>query len=269
MKFTELNDKQWNMIERHIPKPAHTGRPRNNDRMRINGIIYVLILEYRWSEMPKIYGDDSTANLRLRKWQQKGVWKKILSGVIKTAHKQNKICKTYQLIHHLFRLKRGKMIGFNGFKRITGTKIHVAVESNGLPVSIITSPANIHDSTKFIDVVELISDFVESISDFADNKMCQEIISVYADKGYDSTSIRDYLESRNMIPCIPFRKNNKTEHDDASQNNYNKTRFVVGRFFAWLKNGFHRTRIRYEKNCDNYLGLINIASFLMYCGVLR
>jgi len=41
------------------------------------------------------------------------------------------------LIPHLFNLKKGDVVGFDGFKRITGTKIHVAVESNGLPVSIV------------------------------------------------------------------------------------------------------------------------------------
>jgi len=34
-------------------KPAHTGRPRSDDRMIINGIIYVLISGCRWSEMLK------------------------------------------------------------------------------------------------------------------------------------------------------------------------------------------------------------------------
>lgn len=41
--------------------------------------------------MPEKYGDDSTANLRLRKWQQKGIWKKILSCAIKSAHKSGKL----------------------------------------------------------------------------------------------------------------------------------------------------------------------------------
>ena len=91
MQFQELTDKQWDIIKPHIPKPATTGRLRSNDRITLNGIIYVLISGCRWSEMPKIYGDDSTANLRLHKWQQKGIWKKILRCVIKSAHKQNKI----------------------------------------------------------------------------------------------------------------------------------------------------------------------------------
>lgn len=91
MQFTELTDKQWSMIKQHIPKPATTGRPRSNDKMILNGIIYVLISGCRWAEMPKKYGDDSTANLRLRKWQEIGVWKKILKSAITSAHKQNKL----------------------------------------------------------------------------------------------------------------------------------------------------------------------------------
>ncbi len=91
MQFTELTDKQWSMISKHIPKPARTGRPRYDDRNIINGIIYVLITGCRWSEMPEKYGTKSTAHLRLQNWQQRGVWKKILSSLIKSAYKQNKI----------------------------------------------------------------------------------------------------------------------------------------------------------------------------------
>ena len=72
-----------------------------------------------------------------------------------------------------------------------------------------------------------------------------------------------------MIPCIPKRNFIKNNNKNHNHQNYNKTRYVVERFFAWLKNGFHRTKIRYERNAENYLGLINIASFLMYCRVLR
>ena len=121
---------------------------------------------------------------------------------------------------------------------------------------------------KFVDVMK-------NISDFLDDKSIKQIISVYADKGYDSTSIRNYLKNKNITPCIPkrnFKKNNNKKYSDVNQNNanynYNKVRFVVERFFAWLKNGFHRTRIRYEKKCDNYLGFVYLASIMMYWRVL-
>lgn len=91
MKFKELTDRQWAMMESCVPPPAKTGRPRDEDRKIINGIIYVLTTGCRWDDMPKKYGDDSTANRRLNKWQQKGIWKKILSCAIKSAHSSGKI----------------------------------------------------------------------------------------------------------------------------------------------------------------------------------
>ena len=65
------------------------------------------------------------------------------------------------------------MTGYDGFKKILGTKIHVAVNCNPLPVSIIIGPANNHDSTKL--------DVMENISDCLDDDLLKEIISVYAD----------------------------------------------------------------------------------------
>lgn len=153
------------------------------------------------------------------------------------------------------------MIGYDGFKRITGTKIHVAVEQNGLPISIVTSPANVHDSTRLVGVMENISDHLSCY-------ITKKIKSVYADKGYDSKIIRNYLKNRNIKDCIP-KRNYKTKSERTSHHtNYNKTRFVVERFFAWLKCGFHRTRIRYERIAENYLAFVNIASIMMYWRVL-
>ena len=123
------------------------------------------------------------------------------------------------------------------------------------------SSANEHDSTKFIDVMENISEFVE-------DSMMDEIVTVYADKGYDAKYIRNYLRCNGMNCCIPYKKNSRFIVSENQNNIYNKTRFVVERFFAWLKNGFHRTRIRYEKKCDNYLGFVYLASIMMYWRVL-
>ena len=152
-------------------------------------------------------------------------------------------------------------IGYDGFKKILGTKVHVAVESNVLPISIRTSSANQHDSTKFIDVLE-------NISEYLDDGSIQEIVSAYADKGYDAKYIRDYLRCHGMGCCIPYKKNSNNITQNKNQKHNDKTRFVVERFFAWPKCGFDRTAIRYEKNCENYLGFVYLALILMYWRVL-
>jgi len=156
--------------------------------------------------------------------------------------------------------KRGSLTGYDGFKRISGTKIHVAVESNGLPVSIVIGPACEHDSARFIDTME-------NISDYLDDDSIEQIVAVYADKGYDAKKIREYLRNRNIRDRIPHR-NFKPRNKRTNQDNYNKTRYLVERFFAWLKCGFHRITIRYERIAENYLAFLNIASIMMYWRVL-
>jgi transposase len=91
MQFQEISIKQWNTIQKHLPSPARTGRPRYDDRTTVNGIMFVLVTGCRWSEMPERYGSKSTTHRRLQNWQQKGIWKNILSDMIKSAHKSGKI----------------------------------------------------------------------------------------------------------------------------------------------------------------------------------
>lgn len=91
MKFQEISDRQWQTIQKHLPKPAKTGRPRCDDRTTINGIMFVLVTGCRWEEMPKRYGSKSTAHLRFQDLQQKRVWQNILSDAIKSAHQSGKI----------------------------------------------------------------------------------------------------------------------------------------------------------------------------------
>ncbi len=132
------------------------------------------------------------------------------------------------------------------------------MDCNSLPISIVISSANHHDFTRFIDVTESISDHLDT----------RKIKSVYADKGYDGTIIRNYLESKNIVPCIPKRNFKTRNNKSVNHDNYNKTRFVVEWFFAWLKNGFHRTRIRYEKKSENYFAFVNVACIMMYWRIL-
>lgn len=110
---------------------------------------------------------------------------------------------------------------------------------------------------------------MENISTHLNEDAIKQIVSVYADKGYDARFIREYLRNRNIADCIPYRNfKTKKSNQIKDHDNYNKTRYVVEQFFAWLKCGLHRTRIRYERKAENYLGLINIACIMMYWRVL-
>ena len=82
MRFQKLTDDQWEFIRPLTPPEPNEGRPRADDRRTIDAILYVLTTGCRWMDLPEEYGDDSTANLRLRRWEEQGVWKSILDALI-------------------------------------------------------------------------------------------------------------------------------------------------------------------------------------------
>jgi transposase len=78
MEFRELSDFEWEVIKPLLPPRSRVGRPRADDRIVLNGILYVLTTGCRWMDMPIKYGSYKTAWRRLKKWQDEGVWDKIL-----------------------------------------------------------------------------------------------------------------------------------------------------------------------------------------------
>ena len=91
MKFRELTDEQWEYIRLLLPKPAWTGRPRADDRRTVNAILFVLKTGIPWNDLPKEYGDDSTANKRLTEWEEQGVWKRIMDALISDGYSTGKL----------------------------------------------------------------------------------------------------------------------------------------------------------------------------------
>ena len=73
----ELTDEQWNRIAPLLPSQARTGRPRNDDRQLINGILYVMKNNAKWSDIPRNYGAPSTCFTRLKYWKKQGIWENI------------------------------------------------------------------------------------------------------------------------------------------------------------------------------------------------
>jgi transposase len=91
MRFEELDDVRWSRIEPHLPPMAKEGKPRADDRRTVNGILYVLITGCRWADLPKRYGDDSTANRRLRLWERLGVWKRIMEALVSEGYANGRV----------------------------------------------------------------------------------------------------------------------------------------------------------------------------------
>ena len=84
MKIRDLTDQQWEAIQPIIPKQTGRGKPRADDRATFNAILYVLSTGCRWEDLQKTQYSHhyTTAWRRLKRWEENGIWRRILDSLI-------------------------------------------------------------------------------------------------------------------------------------------------------------------------------------------
>jgi transposase len=80
-----LTNSQWHQIKELLPSQAgKQGRPRKNDRLVIEGILWVLRTGAPWRDLPKEkFGSWATIYGRWRDWILAGVWNQIFDALKK------------------------------------------------------------------------------------------------------------------------------------------------------------------------------------------
>ena len=74
-----LTDEQWELVQPILPpQRGAIGRPPNDHRVVLGGILWVARTGSSWREMPKEYGDFTTAYKRWRLWEERGLWQRVL-----------------------------------------------------------------------------------------------------------------------------------------------------------------------------------------------
>jgi transposase len=81
MRFRVISDGGWEIIRPFLTPRSRVGWPRADDRMVLNGILYVLTTGCRWMDMPLEYGSYKTAWRRLKKWQEMSIWDSIFKAL--------------------------------------------------------------------------------------------------------------------------------------------------------------------------------------------
>jgi transposase len=83
-----LRDSDWERLEKLLPAQAgKRGRPRKNDRLVIEGILWILRTGAPWRDIPKEFGPWTTIANRYRRWTISGVWERMW-GVLKKRCRQ-------------------------------------------------------------------------------------------------------------------------------------------------------------------------------------
>ena len=147
--------------------------------------------------------------------------------------------------------KGGEAIGPNPTDRgRAGSKRHLLVDGNGIPLALLLTPANRHDSKLLERLIEAVPPVRQ-----CHGRPRKRPVKLHADKGYDFEHCRRILRRRRIEPRIARRG------IDSSQR-LGRHRWVIERTLAWFSR-FRRLTVRYERRLDILRGFHLLASSLI------
>lgn len=143
---------------------------------------------------------------------------------------------------------RRRKRGSRPHKRGRNSKIHLAVDSFGLPVRVAVTAGTVADCTQALPLVEGLK---------AD--------AFLADRGYDTDAIVEGVQNAGMEPVIPPRVHRKVaRHYDKY---LYKLRHLVENAFLRMKE-WRGIATRYAKRLSSYLALVQIRCAFMWLKVI-
>ncbi len=164
----ELTDAAWERIGPLLPGSDGCGRPWRDHRQVINGVLWRLRTGAPWRDLPERYGPWQTVYERFARWDADGTWAKLLEQVqvrddaVGTMEWTVSVDSTINRAHqHAAGARKGEANGDKlenpersaerqALGRSRGgltTKVHLAVDGHGLPLSLVLAPGNTNDST--------------------------------------------------------------------------------------------------------------------------
>lgn len=88
-KRYELSEAQWLRIAPLLPgKVGDPGRTGGDNRLFVNGVLWVLRSGAHWHDLPERYGKWKTAHKRFTRWAAAGVWDEVFASLIKDRDNQ-------------------------------------------------------------------------------------------------------------------------------------------------------------------------------------
>jgi len=263
----ELSERRWEELRPLLPpQKPWTGRPNNDHRTVLSGMLWILRTGAPWRDRPARFGAWATVASRFYRWRKAGLWQLILErlqqqrdqagrvdwslhfvdGTVVRAHQQAAGAKQSTPQAEALGRSRG---GFS-------TKIHIRAERGGKPLVIVLTAGQRHEQSAFGLLME-----AGAIKRAGRGRPRLRPRRVSGDKGYSSQEVRGYLRRRRIGAVIPTRSNER-RRPRFDRRAY-RERNVVERLINRLK-AFRRVATRYEKRAANYLAMCTLAAILIW-----
>ncbi|AYA39240.1 IS5 family transposase [Xenorhabdus nematophila] len=247
MPRTMLSKPLWNKLAVLMQQSGYVYH-KEEHYLTFEGILYRMRTGCPWRDVPTEFGKWNTIFKRFNDWSKKAIFNllfKLLSENTDTEWLfiDGSIVRTHQ---HSSGAASVEDEAIGKSRGGLSTKIHLAVDSYGLPVHFELSGGQTHDIVHAESVVTH-----SPSSDF-----------VIADKGYDSSTFRSCVEKHGAIAVIPYRKNSGRTDKNIDDYLYCH-RHLVENAFAKIKH-FRAIATRYDKLARNYASTLALAFTIVW-----
>lgn len=140
-----------------------------------------------------------------------------------------------------------------------GTKLVVVASGEGVPIGILTAPANPHEATLAEQALGSVR-----VPRKGRGRPRTTTVRFIGDKAYDSKSLRERLKKRRIDLIAPQRKNAREKIQDGRKLRRYKRRWIVERTNAWLNTNCRRLTTRLKRSLAVFSGFILVA-IIMIC----
>ncbi len=228
---TDLTLRQRNFILEKFPEIFKTKSKADIFEI-LNALFFLIKTGCQWKLLPNDFPKWRTVYEFYRKWISIGFFDRLTRELIpKARDSQGKSSQPTVAVIDSQSVRSGlpqSEKGIDGGKKIKGIKRHLAVDSNGFPLSIVTSRANAHDSKVAIGLA------IDTVCKYP------AISILKADNGYRGPLVKNLREGLNVaLECV---KSNFGTSEFKPING----RWVVERTFSWLES-FRRLNRIYEQ----------------------
>jgi transposase len=247
---TSLTDAQWALLQPMLPKISKLGRPPIDRRHVLDAILYMIKGGIQWRLLPADFPSWKTVYHIFRRWTLNHTWEALnarLRAVVRA--RAGRRCRPTAAILDSQSVKsdcHGGAVGYDAAKRIKGRKRHLLVDTLGLILGILVTPAN---ATERNGAQGLLA---RTLGSFTWLRL------LWVDGGYCGPAFAQWVQS--LRPKLAVQVVKRSDGPKAFK--VLPRRWVVERTFAWLMR--HRRLVRdYETTASSaeawaYIAMIRI-----------
>ena len=230
------------------PRQKQFGRKRVSKQSVLIGILQVLVIGVAWRKIAECGASPVSCWRYFKELQRRGKLKLIYETLARgNTNVTEGAIDTTTATSFRFR----KMTGWDGKHKKIGTKISLFTDKNGLPADVAFGKGSQHDTTFVAGHIKKTAGRRKHV--------------LHLDKGYTGVEFRRQMRIKGTKINMEARQGDYTRKRGPKfsfdKEKY-KTRFLVERLNAWLKN-FWRIRIRQDRLPAMYKGFVYLGLIII------